>query len=93
MRRRLFRMDGWSGQALLIAAMLLTLRVGSCLFDGDEGDKGASVALCLGLAMVSVATLILVVGLIHLLSIDLPAVAYTTSRRRLDPPPKGSFLS
>lgn len=91
--RRLFRMDGWPGQALLIAMMLLTLGVGLCLFDGDEGDNGPSVDLCVGLAMLSVATVILVIGLIHLLPIDLPAIGYATSLYRLDPPPKRSVLS
>ncbi len=91
--RRLFRMDGWSGQALLIAMVLLTLGVGLCLFDGEEGDNGMCVDLCLGLAMFSVAAVVLVIGLIHLLPIDLPAIAYATLLRRLDPPPKRSFLS
>ena len=91
--RRLFRMDGWPGQALLIAMVLLTLGVGLCLFDGAEGDNGMCVDLCLGLAMFSVAAVVLVIGLIHLLPIDLPAIAYATSLRRLDPPPKRSFLS
>lgn len=91
--RRLFRMDCWPGQALLIAMVLLTLGVGFCLFDGDEGENGMSVDLCLGLAMFSVATAILVIGLIHLLPVDLPAIAYATSLHRLDPPPKPSFLS
>lgn len=86
-----FRMDGWPGHALLIAMLLLTLGVGLCLFDGDEGANGMCVDLCLGLAMFSVATIILVVGLIHLLPLDLPATAYAVSLHRLDPPPKRSF--
>jgi hypothetical protein len=86
-------MDGWPGQALMIAMVLLTLGVGLCLFDGDGGGKGMCVDLCLGLAMFSVAAVVLVIGLIHLLPIDLPAMAYATSLRRLDPPPKRSFLS
>lgn len=85
--RRLFRMDGWPGHVLLIAVMLLTLGVGLCL-----GNSGMCVDLCLGLAIVSVATIILVVGLIHLLSLDLPATAYAAALYRLDPPPKRSFL-
>lgn len=91
--RRLFRMAGWPGQALLIAMVLLTLGVGLCLFDGDEGGNGLCVDLCLGLAMFSIASVVLVIGLIHLLPIDLPAIAYATSLRRLDPPPKRPFLS
>jgi hypothetical protein len=86
-------MDGWPGQALLIAMVLLILGVGLCLFDGDEGDDGMCVDLCRGLAMFSVAAVVLVIGPIHLLPIDLPAIAYATSLRRLDPPPKRSFLS
>ena len=91
--RRLFRMNSWPGQALLIAMVLLTLGVGMCLFDDDEGEHGMSVDLCFGLAMFSVATVILVIGLIHLLRIDLPAIGYATSLYQLDPPPKRSFLS
>ncbi len=91
--RRLFRMDGWPGQALLLAMVLLTLGVGLCLFDGDEGDNGMCVDLCLGLAMFSVVTVVLVIGLIHLLSIDLRTIAYSVSLHRLDPPPKRSFPS
>jgi len=90
--RRLFRMDGWTGQALLIATALLVLGVGLCLFDGHEGGNALCVDLCLGLAMFSVAAVVLVIGLIHLLPVDLPAIAYATSLRRLDPPPKRSFL-
>ena len=86
-------MDGWLGQALLIAMVLLTLGVGLCLFEGDGVDNGMSIDLCVGLAMFSVATIILVIGLTHLLSIDLPAIAYAVSVRRLDPPPKRSFPS
>lgn len=91
--RRLFRMDGWPGQALLIGMVLLTLGLGLCLFDGDEGDNGMSVDLCLGLAMFSVAAVVLVISLIHLLSIDLPTIARAVSLHRLDPPPTRSFLS
>lgn len=91
--RRISRMDGWPGQVLLITMVLLTLGVGLCLFDGDEGDNGISVDLCAGLAMLSVATIILVIGLIHCLPIDKPAIAYAVSVRRLDPPPKRSLLS
>ena len=91
--RRLFRMDGWPGRALLIAMALLTLGVALCLFDGDEAGNGMCVDLCLGLAMFSVAAVVLVTGVIHRLPIDLPAMAYATSLRRLDPPPKHSFFS
>ena len=92
--RRIFRIDGWPGQALLIAMVLVALGVGLCLFDGDEGGNGLSVDLCVGLlAMLSVATVVLVIGLIHLLSVDKPAIAYAVSLRRLDPPPKRSLLS
>ena len=91
--RRLSRMGGWPGQALLIARVVLTVGVGLCLFAGDVVDNGLSVDLCVGLAILSVATVVLVISLIHVLPIDLPAIAYATLLRRPDPPPKRSALS
>lgn len=91
--RRLFRMDGWAGRALLIALTVLTLALGLCLFDDDEMANGMSVDPCVGLAIFSVALVVLVVALVYPLSIDLPYTAYAVLLYRPDPPPKLPFLS
>jgi hypothetical protein len=81
---------------MLVAAMVLvTLAVGFCLFDGDEhgtADDGASLDLCFGLALASIAVLMLELVPVHTLSVDPPYLARAVPRRRLDPPPKSSTL-
>jgi hypothetical protein len=91
--RHELRVDRWPGQALLIVMALLTLAVGFCLFDGDEMDKGIFVDLCQALALLSTAVVVLTSALIQLLSADPRPATYAASVRRLDPPPKLSFLS
>lgn len=90
---RLFRIDGWPGRALPIALIVLTLAAGLCLCDDDEMANGMSVELCLGLAVLCVAVVVLVVALISPLSVDLPYRAYAVLLLRPDPPPRRPFPS
>ena len=95
MRQR-FRMQSWPGRVLLALMVLVTVAVGFCLFDGDEhgtGDTGASLDLCTGLAITSVAMIVLAFVSMHELSVDPPYVIHAVPLDRLDPPPKSPSLS
>jgi hypothetical protein len=87
--RHHLRVNTGTGRALMIVLALLTLGVGFCLFDDDEGDHhGVSVDLCLALALFSSAVVVLAFTLVQLLPADRRAPVYAASLRRLDPPPR-----
>jgi hypothetical protein len=95
MRQRLL-VNGWPGRVLLAAMVLVIIAVGLCLFHGDEhgtADCGASFDLCLGLAINSVAVVVLAFVSMHDLPVDPPSLVHAVPLRRLDPPPKSLSLS
>jgi hypothetical protein len=76
--------------------VVVTIAVGLCLFDGDEhetADRGASFDLCFGLAITSIAAVVLAFVSIHDLPVDPPYVVHAVPLRRLDPPPNSSSRS
>ena len=76
--------------------VLTTVAVGFCLFDGDEhGTAGscASFDLCCGLAINSIAAVVLAFVSMHDLPIDPRSVVHAVPLRRLDPPPKSPSFS
>jgi hypothetical protein len=71
--------------------VLMTIAVGLCLFDDDEhgtADSGASFDLCFGLAITSIAAVVLAFVSMHDLPVDPPNMVDAVPLRRLDPPPK-----
>ena len=72
----------------MIVLALLTLGVGFCLFDDDEGAHGISVDLCLAIALFSTAVVVLASMRVQFLPADRPAPVRAASLRRLDPPPR-----
>lgn len=95
MRQRLI-MKSWPGRVILAAMVVATIAVGLCLFDGDEhgtADSGASFDLCFGLAITSIAAVVLAFVSMHDLPVDPPYVVHAVPLRRLDPPPKSPSLS
>jgi hypothetical protein len=95
MRQRLV-LKGWPGRVFLAAMVLMTIAVGLCLFDGDEhetADSGASFDLCFGLAINSIAAVVLAFVSVHDLPVDPRNVIYGVPLRQLDPPPKSPSLS
>jgi hypothetical protein len=95
MRQRLL-VKSWPGRVLLAAMVVVTIAAGLCLFDGDEhetADHGASFDLCFGLAITSIAAVVLAFGSLHDLPVEPPYVVHAVSLRRLDPPPKFPSLS
>jgi len=95
MRQRLL-VNCWPGRVLLAAMVLVTIAIGLCLFDGDEhetADHGACFDLCLGLAITSVAAVVLAFVSVHDLPGDPPYLVHEVPLRRLDPPPKSPSLS
>ena len=76
--------------------ILVTIGVGLCLFDGDEhetADSGASFDLCFGLAITSIAAVVLAFVSMHDVPVDPTYVVHAVPLRRLDPPPKSPSLS
>ncbi len=95
MKQRLF-VKSRPGRVLLAAMVLVTIAGGLCLFDGDEhgtADSGASFDLCFGLAITSLAAVVLAFVSMHDLPVDPPYVVHAVPLRRLDPPPKSPSLS
>jgi hypothetical protein len=73
-----------------------TIAVGFCLFDGDEhgtADSCASFDLCFGLAINSIAAVVLAFVSMHDLPVDPRSVVHAVPLRRLDPPPKSPSFS
>ena len=71
--------------------VLMTIAVGLCLFDGDEhetADSGAAFDLCFGLAITSIAAVVLAFVSMHDLPVDPRNVVHAVPLRRLDSPPK-----
>jgi hypothetical protein len=82
-------------RVFLALMVLFTVGVGFCIFDADEhgsADDGASLDLCSGLAITSVAMIVLRFVPIHELSVDPPYVVHAVPLYRLDPPPKSPSL-
>jgi hypothetical protein len=95
MRQRLL-LKSWSGRVFLAAMVLVTIAVGFCLCDGDEHgmtDSCASFDLCFGLAINSIAAVVLAFVSMQDLPIDPPSVVHAVLLRRLDPPPKSPSFS
>ena len=89
-------MHGWPGRVLLGLMVLVIVAVGLCLFHGDEhgsAHDGACLDLCSGLAITSVAMIVLAFVPIHELFVDPPYVVHAVPLHRLDPPPKSPSLS
>jgi hypothetical protein len=94
--------DSWSGQALLVAMVLVAGAIGFCLFDGfcffDVHEHGAtghgmSLDLCAGLAIFSVAMSLVVFAQVHSVAVAPLYVAHPVFLHRLDPPPRSRSLS
>jgi len=95
MRQRLL-LKSWFGRVFLAAMVLVTIAVGFCLCDGDEhemADSCASFDLCFGLAINSIAAVVLAFVSMHDLPVDPPGVVHAVPLRRLDPPPKSPSFS
>jgi hypothetical protein len=96
MRQR-FRTRDWKGLVLVGAMVLATLAAGFCLLDGDEhgatSDDGASFDFCLGLAIMSVAVVVLTFISIYSVAADPPSMLHSVPLHLPDPPPKFSSLS
>ena len=95
MRQRLL-LKSWPGRVFLAAMVLVTIAVGFCLCDGDEhgmADSCASFDLCFGLAINSIAAVVLAFVAMHDLPVDPPGVVHAVPLRRLDPPPKSPSFS
>lgn len=94
MRQRLF-VKSWPERLLVAAMVLVTIAVGLCLFDGDEhgtADSGASFDLCFGLAITSIAAVVLAFVSMHDVPVDPTYAIHAVPLRRLDPPPKSPSL-
>jgi hypothetical protein len=93
--RQTFQVHRSSGRVLIAAMVLLTLGIGLCLFDVDDhhAADGVSFDLCLGLAIVSIAVVVLTVVLVHPLVADPRYVLHAVPLHRLDPPPRSAALS
>jgi hypothetical protein len=83
----------WPGLLLAVALVVLSVGVGFCLFDGHNGHghhgtHGVSFDLCLGVALVYVATAGFTSILIHLMPLEHPLAIRALSLHAPDPPPK-----
>ena len=84
---------GWPGRIAAVGLILLTLGIGFCLFDGDEfGGHGSALDVCNGLALFSLATMLVGPAALGRISPHPAAHVHVPSIRRLDPPPRALFL-
>lgn len=86
---------GWPGRIAAVGLILLTLGIGLCLFDGDEfgpAGHGSALDVCNGLALFSLATMLVGPAALGRISPHPAAHVHVPSIRRLDPPPRALFL-
>jgi hypothetical protein len=100
--RGVFLVGSGVGRGTILAASLLVLAAGLCLFDGEashhDGDgqheDGVSYDLCFGMIVTSLAVPLLAGPRVSgWVALDLPRRAYPVSLHQPDPPPKRSSLS
>jgi hypothetical protein len=89
---------GWARRSVIVTMLLVTVAVGSCVFDRDDGHHGTghhaiSVDLCGSLAIVSVAVAMALPGPFYALCVDPPDAVRAVAVHRIDPPPRSPSLS
>lgn len=90
----------WFWRAAAMAAAVLTLGIGFCLFDGLPGathhhgvSPDLSQDLCCGLLVSAAALTLLALEPTSSMVVESPPAVYVTSLRGIDPPPKLLVLS
>ena len=87
----------WPGRAATMAALLLTLAVGFCMFVHDQtgmDNQAMAPDLCAGMLVSTLATVLLAGPLVNgRLLLDPLRSAYAVSLHIPDPPPKSRSLA